>query len=53
MFTDDELNYLQTQQRARLATMGPDGGPQVRPDSPATSKPSAVKRRCNTAKRGY
>jgi pyridoxamine 5'-phosphate oxidase family protein len=31
LFTGDELSYLQTQRLARLATIGPGGGPQVRP----------------------
>ncbi|MGH3673954.1 MAG: PPOX class F420-dependent oxidoreductase [Pseudonocardiaceae bacterium] len=31
LFTDDELSYLQAQRMARLATIGPGGGPQIRP----------------------
>ena len=31
IFTPAELEYLRTQRLGRLATLGPDGGPQVRP----------------------
>lgn len=31
MFTDAEIAYLRGQRLARLATIGPDGAPQVRP----------------------
>jgi pyridoxamine 5'-phosphate oxidase family protein len=33
VFSDAELAYLRTQGLARLATVGPDGAPQVRPVS--------------------
>ncbi len=54
-FTDAELTYLGSQQLARLATIGPDGAPQVRPvgflvhpetgavDIPGLSNPSTQK----------
>lgn len=42
IFTDAELAYLGSQRLARLATIGPDGGPQVRPVSFAVDPASGT-----------
>lgn len=41
-FTDAELAYLREQRLARLATIGPDGAPQVRPVGFAVDEESGV-----------